>query len=320
MLMTPAVARLHREQIAHYLRSGDADVLSGRGPLAMPALALGGDEVRVELSLTPIETSGSPARWILMTFRDATCERELELRTFEVARAEVARVEVETRLRRCEQLWRESTYELLTPVARARRAAARLARLAAEPGETPPRRLALLAQVVEGRTDELRRSLEQIADTAAIEMGTFDLHAERVNLVPLVGRLVSNARARTSLHRLNVGAPQGLTAYCDPQRIEAVLGDLVERAIRRNPRGCWIDVDLRRPLAGIARIEVRDYGRPLSTRERDRLVHPSTADRGWFVSRYVVEQHGGTLDLEFPPEGGVRVVVSLPTHRARLQA
>ena len=98
------------------------------------------------------------------------------------------------------------------------------------------------------------------------------------------------------------------------------MHDLIERAIRRNPRGGWIDVDLRRPLAGVARIEVRDYGRALSTRERERFTNPAAADRGWYVNRHIVERHGGTLTVEFPSDDGMRVTLSLPTHGARLAA
>jgi signal transduction histidine kinase len=221
------------------------------------------------------------------------------------------------KLRRCEEVLRESTRELERPLAWARRAAARMTRMASD-GDAQPQRLALLAQVIEGRTENLQRSLEQIVDTATIAAGAFELRPERANLVPLVARLVASARTRSETHRFNFGGPQGLTAACDPRRVESVVHDVIDRAIRRNPRGGWIDVDLRRPLPGVARIEVRDYGRSVSERERRRLTHPSATDRGWLVNRYIIEQHGGTLSVDFPPEGGTRVVVSLPTSRARL--
>jgi signal transduction histidine kinase len=78
-----------------------------------------------------------------------------------------------------------------------------------------------------------------------------------------------------------------------------------------------VDVDLRRPLVGVARIEVRDYGRPLGLRERERLEQ---RDHGWEVNRHIVERHGGSLSVEYPTEGGVRVAISLPTNRGRIAA
>src|SRR5438105_4051974 len=239
MLMTPAVARLHHERVGHYLRTGETDILATRTPLGVPAVTSSGEEIRVELSMLPMEVPGVRAFSILFTFHDAGSEKCAELSALEASRAESARQETDARLRSCEALLRESPRDLERPVTRARRAAARMARVAADT-ETGPRRLALLAQVVESHAEGLQRSLDELADTAAIETGTFEVSTERVNLVPMVSRVVASARTRSSVHRLNFGAPQGLTAECDPRRIEGGMHDLIERAIRSNPRGRWI--------------------------------------------------------------------------------
>jgi K+-sensing histidine kinase KdpD len=136
--------------------------------------------------------------------------------------------------------------------------------------------------------------------------------------VPLVGRVVAQMRARGTPCKLNVALPQGLTALVDPFRIEQVLRTLLEGAMRRNPRGCWVDLDLRRPLAGQARMEIRDIGRPVTDAVRQRLQDVSSADRGLALSRLLVEQHGGTLNVEFPADGGVWVIVTLPTQHGRV--
>jgi K+-sensing histidine kinase KdpD len=294
-------------------------VLTGAGPHCIPVLDRDSVELRAQLSVAPIEAPGLPTRSILLTFRDASCEQRAELRTREAAHAMAAVDQTERQLRRYQQLLCDRPRDLERPVSQARRSAARLARLAARPvGQIEPERLALLAQVVERRTENVQRILQHLSDAALIEVGSFQLATERVNLVPVVSRVVAECRARAQAHRLNLGAPQGLTCECDVSRIESVLRDLLERAIRRNPRGCWIDVDLRRPLVGLAQVEVRDYGRSMSIREREGLMRASVADRGWSVHRYIVEQHGGSLEVDFPAEGGVRAVVSMPTHRGKL--
>jgi K+-sensing histidine kinase KdpD len=100
--------------------------------------------------------------------------------------------------------------------------------------------------------------------------------------------------------------------------VEQVVQLLIDQAMRRNPRGCWIDVDLKRPLAGLAQIEVRDYGRALAAPERERLLDTMETDRDWAVCRHIVERHGGTLATEFPTEGGLRVIVTLPANGGRV--
>jgi PAS domain S-box-containing protein len=316
LVMPPAVARLHREQIAHYARTGELDVLLAAVPQVRPALTASHQEIRVESSMAPLELPGSPPRYVLHTFRDARCLEQEEQHALAMARAEAAIAETQGRLRRCEQLIADSTSHLQPCIASAKRTSSRLAR-AATKGEAKDR-LALLARVVDERAEQIQGVLDQIAETAAIEAGSFTLNVERVNLVPLVGRIVASARARSAAHRVSFGAPQGLTALVDGRRIEHVLRDVIDRAVRRNPRGCWIDVDVRRPLTACARIEVRDYGRSLSIREREQLTKPPDEDRGWFLDRFIVEQHGGSLSLEWPSDGGVRVIIALPTNRVRL--
>jgi signal transduction histidine kinase len=56
-------------------------------------------------------------------------------------------------------------------------------------------------------------------------------------------------------------------------------------------------------------------GRPLSAAARERLLG---GDRGLALCRHIVEQHGGTLHVDFPDQGGVRVVATLPTQRGRV--
>ena len=41
--------------------------------------------------------------------------------------------------------------------------------------------------------------------------------------------------------------------------------------------------------------------------------HAGGMGLGLYISRKIVELHGGTLAAEFPPDGGTRMVVTLPT-------
>jgi PAS domain S-box-containing protein len=74
MLMPAAVARVHRERISHYARTGEAHVLAVRAPIGVPALARNGRELCVELGMVPLDLAGSPRRSVLLIFRDVGCQ------------------------------------------------------------------------------------------------------------------------------------------------------------------------------------------------------------------------------------------------------
>jgi signal transduction histidine kinase len=160
---------------------------------------------------------------------------------------------------------------------------------------------------------------DELVLSTGIEANAIELRPERINLVPLVGRVVAEMRSRATASRINLAVPQGLTALVDPARIEQVIRTLVEHAMARNPRGCWIDVELKRPLVGLARLEVRDVGRPVSDAVR-RQIEGSASQRALAVCRHIVERHGGTLSVELDQSagGGVRIVIMLPTQRGRV--
>src|ERR1700716_3485324 len=89
-LMPPAVARVHRERVAHFARTREAAVLNGRSPLGMSVLTRNGDEARVEMPLAPMEPvsrtwADHPVRHILLMFRDASPATCADLPALDVA-------------------------------------------------------------------------------------------------------------------------------------------------------------------------------------------------------------------------------------------
>ncbi len=315
MLIPPPIARLHHEALAHYRRTDDGALIGSERPIEVPALARSGEEIRVELSLVALDERPSTRRYVMALMRDASDHRRAELQALELERAKTARAEAEKSLEEHDQLLASGIDDLGQCVARLQRATARLVRTA---HQLEPSRIALLARVIEARTQAVERLLSHLGDASAIQASSMELRTYRVNIVPLVNRVVAAARSRSSAHKLNVAVPQGLTVMADAARLEQVLDALIDQAMERNPRGCWIDVDLRRPLVGLARLEVRDYGRPVSAEEQQELLESNGSKHGLAVSRWVIEQHGGTFSLESPEEGGLRVIVTLPTQRGRV--
>jgi signal transduction histidine kinase len=140
--------------------------------------------------------------------------------------------------------------------------------------------------------------------------------------VPLVREAVAAVQATAADHDVRVIAPARLPATVDPLRIEQVVVNLLGNAVKYSPAGGRIEVELAAPREGVARVAVRDHGNGVPPAVRGRLFerfvrghddeHRSGMGLGLYVSRQIVELHGGTIRHESPPDGGSRFVVELP--------
>jgi len=84
-----------------------------------------------------------------------------------------------------------------------------------------------------------------------------------------------------------------------------------------------IDIEIAQPAAETVRFVVRDRGLGVSPEHRPHLFerfyqahshdHRSGMGLGLYISREIVDTHGGRIAAEFPPDGGTRVVVELPS-------
>lgn len=339
MLIPPALIRVHQERLALYRRTGQGTLIGCGQPLELPALTKGGEEITIELSLAPFDTPAGDRQYAIALLRDVSERQRAEARSEEAAQAVSDRHAAELAIHQHQQVVEQGLEQLRRELRRLRRSGERLTRSVAslpqlaekgrpggsrrlpdmEPGpETAPSqaaRLALQARVIERRAERMQRALEVFATRARMKAGELEPHLERVNLVPLLGKIVADTRRQGRPHKVNVAMPQGLTAQVDADLIECAVRALIEHALARSPRGSWVDVELRRPLTGLARLEVRSFGPPLPAAERRRLRELVQIEPSLALSRAILEQHRGSLSLEFPVEGGVSLVASLPTNR-----
>jgi two-component system sensor histidine kinase KdpD len=111
-------------------------------------------------------------------------------------------------------------------------------------------------------------------------------------------------------------------AMVDGLRLEQVVTNLVDNAIKYSPEGSPVEVSLDLATPETAEIAVRDHGGGIPTDRRAAIfqryyrahadTYQSGLGLGLYISRQIVELHGGTISAEFPDDGGSRFVVRLP--------
>jgi signal transduction histidine kinase len=178
-------------------------------------------------------------------------------------------------------------------------------------------------QSICSQATRLSRLLDRLLDVSRLEAAQLMLQRRVIDLTVLLEQVVSSTRARTDRHPIALEMPASLQAWIDPLRLEQVLANLLDNAIKHSPQGESIVVTLSQPLPGTLELAVSDRGIGIPIEARDRIferffqARPEDATQGLglglYVSRQVVELHGGEIRADFPADGGTRFVVTLPT-------
>jgi len=219
-----------------------------------------------------------------------------------------------------------AAHELKTPMTSLRGYAQLLGR-EFERGDAPnPDRARRAALTIQVQADKLARLVAQLLDISRIQSGKLALERKPTDISQLVREVIETARTQLKEHTLVARIPSELVVDIDPLRIEQVVTNLLDNAIKYSPDGGQIDVTLGAlPDSGPVRFSVRDRGVGVPPEHRahifDRfyqahaggsLTSMAGMGLGLYISRQIVELHGGTIAAEFPEERGTRLVVNLP--------
>jgi PAS domain S-box-containing protein len=217
-----------------------------------------------------------------------------------------------------DEFMRIAAHELKTPLTGAKVGVQLLRRSFKSVKLTSGQTLAL--DTIGTQIDKLAALVGRLLDTTRLDAGVLALERVEVDLVELVCAGAEQWRALSDKHEIVVTCgPERLAARIDRIRIEEVLSNLMDNAIKYSPAGGRIEVGLDHS-ASTATLKVRDHGLGVGPEHRARLFEPfyqAHPDRsgmglGLHITRGFVEMHGGTITAEFPEDGGTRFVVSLP--------
>jgi signal transduction histidine kinase len=232
-----------------------------------------------------------------------------------------ARAAAEDALRARDEFLSVAAHELKTPMTSLRGYSQLARRRLERDGLGAQERLAPALQAVEDQTGKLARLVDRLLDVSRLEAGKLNLERQRTDVTALVERAVSEARSWSDKHTITLLAPAGVEAYVDPLQLRQVLTNLLDNAIKYSPDGGAIEVTVQAGEA-MREISVRDFGLGIPPGQRGQIferfqqAHESGSQSGLglglYISRQIVELHGGQIRAEFPSAGGTRIVLHLP--------
>ncbi len=299
-----------------------ASVVAALSAIAIAGMVRGyGPFVRDDPNVSLLLLQGfiSIASVVSLTLAAAVLERRRMVDELRAAEEQLRRAE-ERKVAARDEFLSVAAHELKTPITSLRLAVQHLVRQS-ERGALDQRGLARALATVDEQSTRLTRLVTQLLDTVRLQADRLELEVEVADVTAIVTRSVEDARAASERHEIVVTAPPSLPAMVDALRLEQVMANLLDNAIKFSPDGGRIDVSVSRRDGGV-RLEVRDHGIGIPVAERVRVFerfHQAHGDDhrfglglGLYVSKQIVDRHGGRIEVEGPDSGGTRVVVCIP--------
>jgi signal transduction histidine kinase len=240
-----------------------------------------------------------------------------------------ARASLEQNERQRRQLFADITHELATPLTSIRGFTETL--LDPHVSVSAEERSRYLRGLLE-EAARLDRLISDLFDLARLEAGASVLQPERLDWAALCGHTVERFRRRFDAAGLGLrwreeDGPAWIDA--DGRRMEQVLENLLNNALRYVPRGAHVGVSLRPAPAPGERhaLRVEDDGPGVPSGEMglvfERFYRGEGAGRapaadapgsglGLAIVKEIVERHGGTVRAESNDPHGLRIIVELP--------
>lgn len=213
------------------------------------------------------------------------------------------------------------SHELQTPIAIIKGYASTLARSDARLDSTAlrPRLVA-----IEEEADRLNKLVGNLLYASRIQANGLQMDIASLDLEYLIRSVVRRLRAKTPGVNIMISIPPQLpTVMADRDRIEEVLQNLLDNAVKYSPRRAEITVTCYVTGEEVI-VSVRDAGMGISLREQEQIFNRFQrasdssvqsmpgAGLGLYICRAIVEAHGGRIWLESTLREGSTFSFSLP--------
>jgi signal transduction histidine kinase len=278
--------------------AGQIPVSEGGASPAPVTLPLELDGLELWLSFVAVRS----AEGVVYAFRDLTSERGLE----EAQSEFIATI----------------SHELRTPMAGIYGAAQTLLREDVEFSVDDRRRL---LQIIAGQAARLSQITEEVLLASRLDSGELPVGRERVDVAAVASQTLDAMRSqlpeRTTLE-LDVAAPSG-SAFADRDRLQQVLVNLVDNAVKYSPNGGVVRVSVEgRPQT--VRVSVADEGLGIPISEQQRVFEKfyrldtrltragGGTGLGLYIAGELVRRMGGRIAVRSEPGVGSTFTVDLP--------
>lgn len=144
-------------------------------------------------------------------------------------------------------------------------------------------------EIIRKNAARMQNLIDDILELSAIEAGNVGVKAEEIELSPLINDVITSLAAKASSRGISVSnqVPPDTFVFVDPRRLEQMLNNLVDNAIKFNRDGGMVTIGCE--AGARTRILVKDTGEGIPAQHLERLF-----ERFYRVDRARSRDMGGT--------------------------
>jgi signal transduction histidine kinase len=270
------------------------------------------------------DQDGVPYAYAKVT-RDLTERRAAEERERALLVEREARAAAEAALIARDRFLSIASHELKTPAASLMLTVDSLAK-ARDAGRLEDERLSAGLARLTTATTRLGALVDELLDVSRLQSGSLPFAPERMDLVAVVREVIDRFTDADDAHRIRLTAPAEVWIVGDPSRLDQVVTNVVDNALKYSAHGATVEVDVTEEAEQV-RVSVSDLGVGLDAAAESTLFqafgrgsnveHIPGLGLGLFIAHQIVERHGGRIETEARIDGpGTRFVVRLPREAA----
>jgi PAS domain S-box-containing protein len=179
--------------------------------------------------------------------------------------------------------------------------------------------------------ESLSHLLSNLLELSRAQSERLLLHRESISIEALVQDVADRINQQSLSHKFIIDVRSKLPRiYADPVRLEHILRNLLENAVKYSPKNSQITVSIKPEKENLV-VAVKDQGVGISLHDQDKLFKPferlgfsqdSTVKGiglGLLVCKRLVEAHGGRMWVESEPGRGATFLFTLPLERHQVK-
>lgn len=184
-----------------------------------------------------------------------------------------------------------------------------------------------MIRIIYDESKRMGRLVTELLDLARLESGYLSIFKEEVSIIPVIERITQKfdqiAKEKNIQLRLEQTLQQSISMQIDEDRMEQVLTNLIDNALRHTQEEGFVTVRLLRDQQQLI-IEVEDTGYGIPSEDlpyvferfykadKARTRGKSGTGLGLAIAKNIVERHDGNLSVESKQGVGTKFIIRLP--------